>query len=228
MVLYLFAVSPATLLLLSLQRVPSVLSTIQESSIRLLLLLELSCLSFPSCVDSIGTAPPPHVLLTSVLYTALLPLTGEGPPLPLSCVPLIGNQLHATELSPPLGKTWSLAWWSLVPSACELSPSLHANHHMDVLVTVLCRICHMIVLTTDFSGNCDNDFICAGFNEICHRTVSITDLAEFFWKSHNLPNSSILVLPSYELRFSFALRTQAYDKLKEEFTEIGSRNEPMA
>ncbi|SOV01405.1 uncharacterized protein UDID_17650 [Ustilago sp. UG-2017a] len=104
MALYLFTVVPAPLLLLSLQRVPSVSSASQESSTRPLLLIVLSHLSFLSRANSIDTAPPPSVLLAGFSYTALLPSTGDGP---LSCVPLSGNQLHAPELSPPLGGAWS-------------------------------------------------------------------------------------------------------------------------
>ncbi|CCF49967.1 hypothetical protein NDA11_006717 [Ustilago hordei] len=64
MVIYLFTALPATLLLLSLQRVPSSSSTVQGASLALL----LSSLSYPacliplcllSCVDSFDTAPPP-------------------------------------------------------------------------------------------------------------------------------------------------------------------------
>ncbi|SOV07253.1 uncharacterized protein UDID_18755 [Ustilago sp. UG-2017a] len=61
MALYLFTVVPAPLLLLSLQRVPSVSSTSQESSTRPLILIALSHLSFLSHADSVDTAPPPSV-----------------------------------------------------------------------------------------------------------------------------------------------------------------------
>ncbi|SYW82086.1 uncharacterized protein UHO2_00571 [Ustilago hordei] len=48
----------------------------------------LSLLSFLSCVDFIDTAPPLHVPFASVLYTDLLPLTGNSSLLLLSCGPL--------------------------------------------------------------------------------------------------------------------------------------------
>ncbi|SOV01977.1 uncharacterized protein UDID_18846 [Ustilago sp. UG-2017a] len=145
---------------------------------RLLLLIELSCLSFLSCVDSIDAAPPPHVLLAGVLHTALLPLTGDYSSSLLSCVPPSSNRLCVAELGPSLGKAWS---------------SLY------------------IMLATDFGGIRDISFICACFGEICQRVVSTTDLAEFFWNSCTLPNPLIPALPSYGLRPSFALRTQAHD-----------------
>ncbi|SOV05318.1 uncharacterized protein UDID_18388 [Ustilago sp. UG-2017a] len=119
--LYPFAASLATLLLLSLQRVPSALSTIQKSPMRLLLLIELSRLSFLSCVDSIDAAPPPHVLLAGVLHTALLPLTGDYSLSLLSCVPPSGNRPCVTELGPSLGKAWSSSYVSLARPACGLS-----------------------------------------------------------------------------------------------------------
>ncbi|SOV06950.1 uncharacterized protein UDID_17974 [Ustilago sp. UG-2017a] len=85
MALYLFMVVPAPLLLLSLQRVPAASSASQESSTRPLILIVLSCLSFLSRADSIDTAPPPSVLLAGFSYTALLPSTGDGPP--ILCAP---------------------------------------------------------------------------------------------------------------------------------------------
>ncbi|SOV07304.1 uncharacterized protein UDID_18863 [Ustilago sp. UG-2017a] len=56
MVIYLFTASPATLLLLSLQRVPSSSSTVQGG-------LSSTTPVLLSCVDSFDTAPPPQDLL---------------------------------------------------------------------------------------------------------------------------------------------------------------------
>ena len=84
MVIYIFAVSPATLLWLSLQRVPSLPSTVQGSLTRRLLLIEPCLLIAPVCpeldVDFFDTAPPPHDLFAGVLDTAYLPSTGDGSP----------------------------------------------------------------------------------------------------------------------------------------------------
>ena len=56
------------------------------------------------------------------------------------------------------------------------------------------------MLTTDPGGIRDIDIVHADLDEICHRTVSTTDLTEFFCNSLDLPDSSIPALPSYELR----------------------------
>ncbi|SOV02826.1 uncharacterized protein UDID_18039 [Ustilago sp. UG-2017a] len=95
MVIYLFTASPATLLLLSLQRVPSSSSTVQGGPSSTTPVL-LSCVDsfdtapppcYPaclaplcllSCVDSFDTAPPPQDLLAGLLYTAPPPSTGDG------------------------------------------------------------------------------------------------------------------------------------------------------
>ncbi|SPC64592.1 uncharacterized protein UHOD_11953 [Ustilago sp. UG-2017b] len=63
--------SPATLLLLSLQRVPSSSSTVQGVPLAPL----LPSLSY---VSSFDTAPPPQDLLAGLLYTAPPPSTGDG------------------------------------------------------------------------------------------------------------------------------------------------------
>ncbi|SOV02143.1 uncharacterized protein UDID_18988 [Ustilago sp. UG-2017a] len=89
MVIYLFTASPATLLLLSLQRVPSSSSTVQggPSSTTPVLLScvdsfdtapppRLAPLCLLSSVDFFDTAPPPQDLLAGLLYTAPPPSTG--------------------------------------------------------------------------------------------------------------------------------------------------------
>ncbi|SOV06499.1 uncharacterized protein UDID_17487 [Ustilago sp. UG-2017a] len=58
------------------------------------------------CVDFFNTAPPPHDLLASVL-TQLFFLQPATVLQVFILWPLSGNQLHAPELGPLLGDTWS-------------------------------------------------------------------------------------------------------------------------
>ncbi|SPC64893.1 uncharacterized protein UHOD_12297 [Ustilago sp. UG-2017b] len=67
----------------------------------------LSLLSLCRPVDLFDTAPPPHGLCAGVLDTALLLLTGDDSPDPLSYEPLSGNPLRASELGPLIGNAWS-------------------------------------------------------------------------------------------------------------------------
>ncbi|KAJ1027513.1 hypothetical protein NDA18_003516 [Ustilago nuda] len=69
------------------------------------------------------------------------------------------------------------------------------------------------MLPTDFDRICEIDLVHAYYSEICTKIITTTNLTEFFYNSCNLPDSSIPALPSYELRPSFALRTQAYDTI---------------
>ena len=70
---------------------------------------------------------------------------------------------------------------------------------MIILATDLHGICYMISSTTDLGGIHDTILVHADLDGICHRTASTTDLNELCCKSHDLPNSVIPVLPSYEL-----------------------------
>ena len=65
--------------------------------------------------------------------------------------------------------------------------------------TILRRICYAISSTTDPGRICGTVLACADLGKICHRAISTTDLSEFCCKSHDLPDSLIPVLPSYEL-----------------------------
>ena len=69
----------------------------------------------------------------------------------------------------------------------------------------------MISHTADSGGIRDIDNAHADFAVICHRADSTTDLGELCHSSSNLPDSTIPVLPSYELRSFLVLRTQAHD-----------------
>ena len=87
----------------------------------------------------------------------------------------------------------------LVVTLNVLATNLHWICHTIILATNLCRICNTILFTTDPGKVCDTIIACANLGQICHRAISSTDLGELYCKSHNLPNSSIPVLPSYDL-----------------------------
>ncbi|SOV04535.1 uncharacterized protein UDID_17118 [Ustilago sp. UG-2017a] len=57
----------------------------------------------------------------------------------------------------------------------------------------------MTMLTADPGGIHDINSTCADLGEICHRADSTTDLSELGCRSHDLPDSLIPALPSYEL-----------------------------
>ena len=59
------------------------------------------------CVNLFDTALPPHDLYAGVINTALLPPNWQLFSWLLPCEPLSGNQLHASELGPCLGRAWS-------------------------------------------------------------------------------------------------------------------------
>ena len=82
---------------------------------------------------------------------------------------------------------------------------------MDILTTDLHRICHMISLAADSGGICNIDNAHANFAVVCHRADSTANLGELCRSSYDLPDSTIPVLPSYELRSFLVLRTQAHD-----------------
>ena len=86
---------------------------------------------------------------------------------------------------------------------------------MDILTTDLHRICHMISLAADSGGICNIDNAHANFAVVCHRADSTANLGELCRSSYDLPDSTIPVLPSYELRSFLVLRTQAHDKVFE-------------
>ncbi|CCF49966.1 hypothetical protein NDA11_007553 [Ustilago hordei] len=78
-------------------------------------------------------------------------------------------------------------------------PRHYSLYHAIILAIDLCRICHMILCTADSGRIHDTIMAHANLAGICSRTVSPTDLSELYCKSHNLPDSLIPVLPSYDL-----------------------------
>ncbi|SPC61214.1 uncharacterized protein UHOD_11257 [Ustilago sp. UG-2017b] len=97
--------SPATLLLLSLQRVPSSSSTVQGVPLAPLL-------SSSSYVSSFDTAPPPQDLLAGLLYTAPPPSTAKS---------LASPRPHLDH-----GRPWStLLWIGLIPDT--YAPTIRTN-----------------------------------------------------------------------------------------------------
>ncbi|SYW81846.1 uncharacterized protein UHO2_00351 [Ustilago hordei] len=78
-------------------------------------------------------------------------------------------------------------------------PCYYSVYCVIILAIDLCGICLMILCTADSGGICDTIMACADLARICPRTVLPTDLSELYCKSHDLPNSSIPALPSYDL-----------------------------
>ena len=85
---------------------------------------------------------------------------------------------------------------SSAPVLAELGPLCMWIHHMNILVTDLCRIYYTTSPTTDLIRIRDIILVHTDLTEICHRADSTADLSDFCRKSYDPPDPLIPVLPS--------------------------------
>ncbi|SOV04482.1 uncharacterized protein UDID_17096 [Ustilago sp. UG-2017a] len=107
----------------------------------------LSLLSYLSCVNFIDTAPLLHVPFAGVLYTALLPPTGDSSLLLLSCGPLSDN----------------------------LATDLRGICHKVSLVADSGGICDIDDARADFAGVCHRADSTADLGELCRSSYDLPD-----------------------------------------------------
>ena len=158
---------------------------------------------------------PPHLSHCFSIHTRLLlmsyPLTFvDGWPLAASS--LSGAiPLHPSGNLPPLSLLAVIGAHLLVPTSmlCRAPtscsgdprcPPLLAFYCMNTFTIDLCRKCCTIQFIADSGVICDTLIPHTDLDEICLRAASPTDFGGLYCKSYDLPNSSIPVLPSYDLK----------------------------
>ena len=160
------------------------------------------------------TAPPPcppyaphPPCNTPHWHCFLVPCGWMGVPLPplhQGSVPLhLGGDLPLL-ITPchqcPLAGATSMPCKAPASSGGDPSCPCHYSVYRAILLAIdLRRICLMILCTADSGEIHDTIMACANLAGICPRAIPPADLGELYCKSRDLPDSSIPVLPSYDL-----------------------------